>query len=148
MICPREDALSRRHDGELKGEELQQLEAHLAGCAVCREFESKLRTLDQLLTAPIAMTSGAFAAGQRKRGQSRQRRTTVWFAAASLAATLAVFGVAARVQPAPSPDGGVVTYQVASPQGGTYHITVEGEAQLLSIEVNGTVARFPQETSP
>lgn len=144
MTCPREEILSRRHDGELPEPELRELESHLAGCPACRDFEGKLRTLDHLLTLPL----GADTRLARARARGGGRRTTVWFAAASLLAALTVFGVASRVRPRPVAETGVVNYQVASPEGGTYHITVEGDARLLSIEVNGTVAHFAQETSP
>ena len=102
--CPREEALSRRHDGELKGPDLAELEAHLATCPACREFAGKLRTLDALLTGPLAATSGAV------RDKKGRRRTTVWFAAASLIALLASFLVATRVEHRPvDPELGVVT---------------------------------------
>jgi hypothetical protein len=99
--------------------------------------------LDHLLTSRLPPTAAARA--RLRHGP----RTTVWFAAASLVALLAVFGVANRVSRPRKPSGtSVVNYQLVSPQGGTYHISVQGQAELLSIEVNGTIAHFDKETLP
>jgi predicted anti-sigma-YlaC factor YlaD len=42
--------LGAYHDGELRGRRVQQVEAHMAGCATCRAEMEKLRELSALLT--------------------------------------------------------------------------------------------------
>jgi predicted anti-sigma-YlaC factor YlaD len=43
------------HDGELRGRRVQQVEAHLAGCATCRAELERLRGLSALLTESLAV---------------------------------------------------------------------------------------------
>ena len=86
------------HDGELSPEQMAAFEAHLNGCADCRELLADLRKISQLVTAaPIAdvpqqasrRMQQAWWAAQAARDRG-VRRVASWLTAAAAAVILAV----------------------------------------------------------
>lgn len=75
MDCDRLfEALSATIDGEASPEEGRLVQAHLAGCAHCREVERALRGLSVALD-PIPALPADFAARTRRLVEERASRT-------------------------------------------------------------------------
>lgn len=136
--CPREEALSLHHDGRLPETERPELEAHLRSCPECRRYAHSLVELDRAITG---MVRGATAAPKAR----ARRKATRWATALAASAALLTLCVGAlkltrtaRTAASPQPRH----YSLPAPAGGEYAVVVSGEAQLLSIEVNGTSANF------
>ena len=114
--------LSALIDGELGAESLARVEAHLAGCARCRERLDELRAVDLALAAlPARVASTDLAArlarriavepreqgvvaprgAARRAPPRRARRIAAWLAVPAAAAAALVLYLALRPTPAP-----------------------------------------------
>lgn len=136
--CPREETLSLHHDGRLPEDVQQELQAHLQGCAECRRYAQSLIDLDRAITG---MVRGAATA---PKARSRGKLTRWATALAASAALLALCVGALKLNRSPRLPASATEqhFSLPAPSGGEYAVVVSGEAQLLSIEVNGTSASF------
>lgn len=127
QTCPQELHISLLHDGELSPDQDGPLQQHLRACPACQKYAHALQRLDQTLLDDSAH-------------QPRAARTRPWAPALAMATVVLALGLGAHLSPPPRQQ----KFAVSAPSGETYAVTVKGQAQLLSIEINGTTAQFDQ----
>ena len=125
MKCPDHSYLSRFYDGELSEEDKRPVESHLLECERCSATLSKFQTIDRCiddLHRPASLPENV-------------ARPSVLWRVATLAALIAMAFVVYPWQSDPgSPESSAKTYEFAS-QEAEYTVIVEGEAELLSLEM-------------
>jgi negative regulator of sigma E activity len=142
MTC--EDVLGKLDDyvdGTLPEAQLQEIELHLAGCAACREEESRLRRLLDLASAlpqeirprrdlwpAITARLESDDEPSRERGTRRFWARPVWLAAAA-AVLLAVASIVMQMREVKPGDPGAVPTSVAQPE-----VSGTGHAQQAEME--------------
>ena len=105
-----EELLSAKLDGELTAEEAGRLEAHLAGCEVCRREYARLErvwealdVLDDIeVSADLADRVFKRAVGASRSGH-RIRRSAKWFVPAAAAAGVLVAVLVGQLRPTQTP---------------------------------------------
>ena len=130
--CPDELTLSRFFDGELQDDELR---VHVAQCSVCQRRMRAYESLNQELTSALRAVP---------KPQLRWKRSLVGVAAAVLACGLLVQTVYQKV---PAETNEPVVLKASTRDGRSYTIKTNGEAILLSLELNGSKASFEKTRS-
>ena len=130
--CPSEELLSCFHDGELSEEESQSVRRHLVSCQACRELLESFSRLDRCLSEE------QFAVGEPSLRIVPKRR---WRKAIPLAfaASLALLALPFL---RPSTDSSVKVYQFSAES--NYQVRVEGEAQLVSLQMGDIKMTYKQ----
>lgn len=123
MTCPDWNQRSLYYDGELTD---QTVSAHIEGCLACRSELRKLEEMEACLTSPLS-------------GRTTKKSRAAWKLVAAAAILVGGLGLALR----PTTSQPNVT-RMATRDGTVYTVSTTGQARLLSLEVNGNLAR-PEE---
>lgn len=124
MNCPDWQQLNLYFDGESLDESIR---SHIDECLHCRSQLKKLEQLDTVVTAPPGTRSA------RRFVRHRWRLVA--------AAVLLVGGLGLAIRPATATRS---VHRMATQDGTVYTISTTGQAQILSLEVNGQLAK-PEE---
>ena len=114
-MCDREHLIDAYHDGELPRDERAAVEAHLSGCADCRDALEAARhtsrlfagaTMPQLPAGAVGRMYGAWAIGMRSARDRAVLRIASWLTAAAAVLVAGLIGL----RNAPEPRGGSLAW--------------------------------------